>query len=279
MSDKYVVYMYDFGSGTPRYYIGSKSKCSFDTGKLLDCTGKEYFGSSSSTQYWKRMKTEKPNLIIIEECKDSKHALTREIFWLRAVEANTNPEYFNMFVPPDCSFTWSNYGTFRHKEKGTYKRLPRNHPLVKSGVYVGTTAGLHVHTDEFKRVLSERTKNNYYFGGKPNTEASARGLKKFYASPAGIKERKKRSERTRKLFKGKPKSPEQRRNMSIAGKGKNKIVLWNINTGARVNINQSRWEREYKHKPDWRTMLFNKNIIENKQNFRVSSLWSGWRTK
>ena len=160
-------------NGTPPYYyIGSKTNASYVDGKIIDAHGREYYGSSRYPGYHDFINN--VTVEILEQYDDIKHTklLERENFYQKQVNVKTNPDYFNLdYACGHNSYANADFASYKHYITGKCIRLERNHPLVKSGVYVGVTKGVKS-SDEHRKHISEGItgENNGFYGKKHTKE-------------------------------------------------------------------------------------------------------------
>lgn len=172
----FIVYRYTFIGRKekglfPFSYIGSKSNCYIKDGIIHDKYNKQYYGSSSSKLYKESLVVEQPILEILYIGDSSKDVLIKEIEFQKEYNVDANTHYFNKMIANFSSFTFCDYGTFKHKEHShIYKRLPKNHPGVISGEWVGTTKGRKVSGSE-KGVRSRSGILNNFYGRKHSEES------------------------------------------------------------------------------------------------------------
>lgn len=127
----------------PFYYVGMKTLCDYKHGKVIDKSGKCYWGSSVTSSILTALKEEIPFIEVIFESNNEKLVCEKEREILISVDAAKNYKYFNQ---TNGTVNWkthsSEYGTFRHRDySGVCKKLRLDDPLVLSGLYVGTTKG------------------------------------------------------------------------------------------------------------------------------------------
>lgn len=137
-----------------------KTHCDFKCGKIIDESGKLYFGSSTNKSMVSSLKDEIPFIEILFSSEDQKLVCEEERRLLLTVDAARNEEFFNQTNGTvDWTFHSSEYATYRHKDYlDVYKRLKRDDTLVMTGVYVGTTNGIrfpnHPSNDKKRRIGS-----------------------------------------------------------------------------------------------------------------------------
>ncbi|ULA51778.1 hypothetical protein RPN226_gp021 [Escherichia phage vB_EcoM-RPN226] len=156
----------------PFYYIGSKTNASYVDGKIIDSNGHEYYGSSRYPGYYDFI--DNVTVEILEQFDEIEHAelLERENFYQKQVKVKTNPDYFNLdYACGHNSYANSDFASYKHHITGKCIRLERNHPLVKSGEYVGVTKGAKC-SDAHRKLISEAItgENNGFYGKKHSKE-------------------------------------------------------------------------------------------------------------
>lgn len=156
----------------PFYYIGSKTNASYVDGKIIDSNGREYYGSSRYPGYYDFI--DNVTVEILEQFDEIEHAelLERENFYQKQVKVKTNPDYFNLdYACGHNSYANSDFASYKHHITGKCIRLERNHPLVKSGEYVGVTKGAKC-SDAHRKLISEAItgENNGFYGKKHSKE-------------------------------------------------------------------------------------------------------------
>ena len=108
----------------PFMYIGSKSNCTFENGRIITARGKEYFGSSRFKGYNDIVQNESDILIeILHECDVYADALKLELSQHIANDVVLDSRYFNQQFATESSFADPDYKTMRHIETGKICRL------------------------------------------------------------------------------------------------------------------------------------------------------------
>lgn len=184
----------------PNKYIGSKSNCRVESGKIIGLDGREYVGSVKDSTYRELVHHTGYTLYILGTFKNYDQALIAERDAHIANDVVASPEFFNKSIATINNYTNPDYASFKHVTTGKRARLPRNHPKVLAGEWVGVTKGT---------ILTEEHRKKLGLPGKLNP---------FYGKTHSIEQRKIFSETAKRTFKGKPKSNEQRRKMSEARK-------------------------------------------------------------
>ena len=177
----------------PNKYIGSKSNCRIDNGKIIGSNNCEYTGSSKDSVYRELVQHTGYTLYILGIFDSYDEALIAEREAHIANNVVASPEYFNRSIATTNNFTKPDYATYKHSITGKTVRLPRNHPQVISGEWVGVSKGSILTEEERKSRGRAAELNGFY--GKHHTDETKKTL----------------AETAKKTFKGKPKSYEQRR--------------------------------------------------------------------
>jgi hypothetical protein len=214
----------------PYFYIGSKSNCCVVEGKIIDKFGKEYYGSSSWDDYKDIVDDDDVSVIILEEVDgdyDSLLLCEREQQIKNDVVAS--PEYFNKSFCQVNTYSNPNYATYKHIKTNKIVRLPRDHPSVLCGDYVGVTYG-YKQSEEIKKkksIAMSGDKNPFY--GKKHTPETMEIIKN---KNIGKKLSKETCQKMSEKRKGVSKTPEHRSKIGRPGL----IMLKNVNTGQCVRV-------------------------------------------
>ncbi|AKA61894.1 homing endonuclease [Proteus phage vB_PmiM_Pm5461] len=156
----------------PYYYIGSKTNASYVNNKIICSDGKEYYGSSKYKNYYDFI-DDSVEVVILEKYETITHSelLKIESKYQKEVKAKTNPEYFNLdYACSHNSYCNSKYATYKHIKTGKCIRLERNHPLVKSGEYVGVTYGKKLSNCHKSNISKSVSGENNGFYGKTHSK-------------------------------------------------------------------------------------------------------------
>lgn len=199
----HVVYMVTFHrSQLPNKYIGSKSNAKIIDGKIMKNRREVYVGSSSCKLFLEAKETCQFTVEILGVFDEYEDALEAEHNAHVRYDVVAAPEYFNKSIAKVNNYTNPNYATYRHVETGKVARLPRQHPRVLNGEWVGVTKG-HRLTEKHRRNIgnSERGEKNGFYGRRHTEESKRKSGKKIGDA-----------------HRGKPKSAEHRRAMSEAAK-------------------------------------------------------------
>ena len=214
----------------PYFYIGSKSNCHVTDGKIIDKFGKEYYGSSAWENYENIVGDDDVSVVILEEVDGDYNSLLsceREQQIKNDVVAST--EYFNKSFCQVNTYSNPNYATYKHIKTNKIVRLPRIHPSVLCGDYVGVTYGSK-QSEEIKKkksIAMSGDKNPFY--GKKHTPEIMKIIKNKNIGKKLSKETRQKMSEKRK---GVPKSSEHRSKIGRPGL----IMLKNVNTGQCVRV-------------------------------------------
>ena len=215
----------------PYYYVGSKSNCSFIENVIFDAKGKQYWGSSKSKLYRTDLQKYNKSVEVLHVCETYENCIELERKYHMKNDVVANPHYYNLGVATVSTFSKPGYGTYVHST-GKVARLPIDHPAVLSGEWVSVTKGKKFPNKKPKKLIGE---DNPFYGKKhtPNTISKIKRTKKDkWENDLEWREKTSAriSEQTRKLFKGKPKSEEQKRKMSESNGMKNSVLVMNVHT-------------------------------------------------
>jgi hypothetical protein len=198
----HIVYLIKFKRNEfPNKYVGSKSNCVVSENRIFDRHNKVYMGSSKDKQFRTMISLGyEYELQVLGEFDNYEKALQAERDIHIALDVVANIEFFNKAIAAMSTFTNPAYAIYKHLISGKVARLPRNHPMVLSGEWVGITRGITLTAEERKK-RGRAGKLNGFYGRKHNEET-----RKIIAKRIGDAHR------------GKPKSPEHRRKMVEAAK-------------------------------------------------------------
>jgi hypothetical protein len=239
----------------PYFYIGSKSNCRIIDGNIIDKRGNIYYGSSTYDNYDEILKTDNISVEILGTFNTYNECIEYEKEKHLEYDVAASILYFNKSIATINNFTNPDYASYKHKETGEYIRLPKNHPLVLEGTYIGVTKG-NVLSEERRKKCGLKGKNNPFYG-KKHTEETIAILRKKSSEFRHSEETKSKMSEQRK---GIPKSPEHRKKIGRKGL----ISLKNIITKEVVRIpkeqknkyDDSIWVNLYKYK-----MMFDKTQV------------------
>lgn len=217
----------------PNRYIGSKSNCQIYDGKIYNSKvkefkpNKEYFGSSRDKEYKNVVQKHGYKVEILYECTDYKDALNKERELHLKFDVVASTEYFNKSIAQDNTYSNPDFATYRHSSINKCARLPRNHPKVLSGEWVGVTKGSIISPEDRKKRGLSGEKNPFW--KKTHTNEAKEKMSKANAGKKHTIEFKKN---VSKRFKGIPKSEEHKRKIGRSGY----CMLKNIITGESIRI-------------------------------------------
>lgn len=80
----------------PYYYIGSKTKCLYENGLILDSSNKPYYSSCEQDRFISALEHELPLVEVLESDINISELLERERFFQEEANAVQNDEYFNL---------------------------------------------------------------------------------------------------------------------------------------------------------------------------------------
>lgn len=212
----------------PYYYIGSKSNCTFFDGKMVDKSGKFYYGSSEWVNYQELVE----NDIIVTEIlysSDSYEKCISEEYRLHVLfDVVANINYFNKHEATISNYSNPNYATYKHKDTDKIVRLPRLHPLVLCGDYVGVTKW-NILSDEHKEKIHPGygVDNNFY--GRSHSEETKTKLSELQT---GNKHSEETKQKIRDANSGKIFTEEHKKKIGRSGF----IILTNIFTKENIRI-------------------------------------------
>ena len=180
----------------PNRYIGSKSNCIVENGKILTNRKKEYVGSAMDATYKEIVSTFGYTLQVLGEFQTYYDALEAERDLHIKHDVVASCEYFNKSVATISNYADPDYATYKHVGTGKIARLKRNHPLVLSGDWVGVTKGITLSEEDRKKRGRSGNENGFY--GRKHTDET----KQISGKKIGDAHR------------GKPKTAEQRAKMA-----------------------------------------------------------------
>lgn len=199
----HVVYMVTFHRDQlPNKYVGSKSNAKIVDGMIMKNRREVYVGSSNCKLFLEAKETCQFTVEILGAFDEYEDALEAEHNTHVRYDVVASPEFFNKSIARVNNYTDPAYATYRHLGTGKVARLPRNHPKVLNGEWVGITKG-RVLTEEHRRNIGngERGEKNGFYGRRHTEETKRKSGKKIGDA-----------------HRGKPKSTEHRRAMSEAAK-------------------------------------------------------------
>ena len=164
----HIVYLFKFKRNQlPNLYIGSKSNCYIKEGKIFDKKDKLYEGSCDSDMYLEALSKCNYEVFILGEFEVYNDALSMERDAHIANDVVASPNYFNRSIANVNSYTNPEYATYKNVLTGKVARLPRIHPEVLNGNWVGVTKGT-IFTEE-ERLCRGRSGEKNAFYGKSHT--------------------------------------------------------------------------------------------------------------
>jgi hypothetical protein len=184
----------------PNKYIGSKSNCSISNGKIYDSSGRHYIGSATDKTYKAIVECVSYTLQVLGEFKNYDDALRAEQNAHIRYDVVASPEFFNKSIATISNYSDPKFATYKHVVTGKIARLPRDHPKVKSGEWVGVSKGVKF-TDEERKKRGRAGKLNPFYGKTHTPEVIEKIRKAMSISQ-----------------KGKPKSNEHKQKLSEAAR-------------------------------------------------------------
>lgn len=195
-----IVYLIKFKvDSLPNLYIGSKTNCTVVDGKIIDKRGKVYMGSSTDTACKDLIKSGvETELLILGTFDTYEETIQAERTAHIANDVVADPKFFNKSLAMESNYADPSYATYKHIVTGKKARLPRNHPLVLSGEWVGITKGTILTPEQRLTKANYGEKNGFY--GKKHSQETLNFI----------------SENNSKKLKGKVKTDEHKRKLSEA---------------------------------------------------------------
>ncbi len=237
----------------PCYYIGSKSNGTVVNNTILDKRNKEYIGSSTYKDYDEIYHTNQKEIFCLYETSDYKECISVEKYSHILYDVVADIRFFNKGIASINNFSNPDYATYRHTEYDEYRRLPKDHPLVKNKTWVGTSTGT-THSVESRKKCSQPGELNGFYGKHHHKETIDENKIKYQEwlsnNPDYFKVL---SDRASKTFSGKPKSDEQKSKMSDSSKGyitlKHKVTRKCIrikrDSTEHLSLNLDEWSTPY----------------------------------
>lgn len=239
----------------PNSYIGVKSNCRVENNKIYDKHNKIYEGSSTCKNFKELKKLYDYDVIILGEFNNYKDALDFERMKHIENDVVASPIYFNKSISQSNNYTNPNYATYKNILTNKKARLPRDHPEVLNGNWVGITKGIKSSPDVNDKRKRFGQENGFY--GKHHDEKTLKLLSEK-AKQRGRTSWDKRSPESKQRWidaVSRPLSEEHKKNISIAGKGCK--MLQNIHTLEIIKakpgdprVNDPDWVNPKKIKPD-----------------------------
>lgn len=169
---KHIVYLITFekrkeNNQFPYYYIGLKFNCILINNKIITNNGKNYYGSSKFHNY-KNIVKENIDNIKIETLfeSDNKELCTKEESILqKQFNVVLSPEYFNQSISCENNkFINPDYGTYKNIISNKICRLPKDHPDVISGLWVGVSHGRRWFNNGVRSITSYECPDGWKLG-------------------------------------------------------------------------------------------------------------------
>lgn len=246
----HIVYKITFNNrldrGTPPYYyIGSKSNCVYDGGVIYDKNGNPYYGSSTWEGYSDIVGESVDHLSVecLEYCDSYNQCLNVEREYHIKNDVAANPEYFNKTIAMVNTYSDPDYATYKNINTGKVVRLPRDHPMVENGEYVGVTKGV-ILSDEHKSKIGMAGEENPFYGRKHNDHTIQRLSKANLGKTHTSEVRRRMSEKR----KGVPKSEDHK--SKIGRKGL--VMMKNVESGKCLRV--ARDDAEQLDKSVWKPL-------------------------
>lgn len=146
----------------PYYYIGSKSNATYRDGLIIDRRGRPYYGSSTIVGWMDMIESGDVTVEIIKEFDEYTDALNYEAMLQKSLDVVADTRYFNLSIATVNTFTDPAYASYKHTVTGKTVRLPRTHPAVLSGAYVGVSRGRVLSEEERKKRGRSGEQNGFY---------------------------------------------------------------------------------------------------------------------
>jgi len=158
----------------PFMYIGSKSNASIVNGIIYDKNGNPYYGSSCYENYLKIVEEDDISVEVLEKFDEYVDALNYESSIQKKLDVVADPAYFNLGISTVNNFSDPRYATYKHVITEKTVRLPRDHPAVERGEYVGVSKGASLTEEQRKKIGRSGEKNPFY--GKKHSEESRKKM-------------------------------------------------------------------------------------------------------
>jgi len=217
MDKKHIVYLLKVNrKELPNKYIGSKSNCIVANNKIY-CSRGIYVGSSKDKTYKEILTYCDYDVQVLGEFECYSDCLSAEKEIQLKYDVVASVEFFNKSIATINTYHNPEYGTYKH-QSGKIARLPRNHPKVISGEWVGVTKGSTL-SEETKRKIGRPGKTNPFYGKKHSRETKERIGRKIgdahRGKPKSIEQRKKMSEARKRYWVARKKCEKNRQKTSI----------------------------------------------------------------
>lgn len=189
--------------------------------------GREYWGSSKWPNYQQIVAESDKDMQVLYQTEDDIDIIDIERDAINEMDAVASTEFFNLAAPVSNSFTDPNYASYKHVETGKRVRLPRDHPAVLSGMYVGITKG-YKHTEEHKQKIGRAGHLNPFYG-RTHTDETRQAVSDANTGRVHSAEARAKMSESRK---GMPKSRQHRERIGRKGLR----ALKNRDTGECIRI-------------------------------------------
>lgn len=212
----------------PNKYIGSKSNCYINDGKIYDKNDKLYIGSSCDKEYKNLFEYLDFNVHVLGVFESYDECLEKEKQLHIKYDVVASPEFFNKSIACISNFSDPNYATYKHNS-GKIARLPRNHPRVLSGEWYGITKGISLSEERKEKIRKDMLGSKNPFYGKKHTDETKQTISN---TNLGRKRTEEFKLNMSKRFKGISKTKEHRRKIGRKGL----CMLQNTKTGENIRI-------------------------------------------
>lgn len=163
----------------PNRYIGSKSNIQIQDGKMIH-RKKEYSGSSTVSGYKEILLECGYSVEILASFDNYQEALEAEKSTHVLYDVVASKEFFNKAIATVNSYSDPAFATYKHTEVDKIARLPRNHPQVLAGIWVGVSKGSkQAASANQKRSQSLLGEKNHFFGKKHTEESKQKAATKI----------------------------------------------------------------------------------------------------
>ena len=229
----HIVYLMKFNrEQLPNLYIGSKSNCSFIDGKILDKSGKLYEGSCKSDSFLEARETCSYVVFILGAFGTYNEALLleKDCHIINDVVASTF--FFNRAIATISNYANPDFATYKNISTDKVARLPRMHPEVLNGNWVGVTKGVTLSEEERAARGRSGIENGFY--GKTHSDETLEHLSEI-AIIRGSTSWDGRSDESKNIFLDMAKQPKSEEHKNKIGR-KGMIMLQNIQTLKYIRI-------------------------------------------
>lgn len=219
----------------PFFYIGYKTNATYRNGLLYDKHNKPYYSSSKSKILLDEVKNNPAGIIvdILYQSEDPSECQNKEREFQLENDVILNPDYFNMAITPINVFNLPNYGSYKHRDYPDKKvRLPRDHELVLSGIYVGITKGMKIDKSSIRGIGNFKDINGNIIRCRIDDPRVQSG--DLVGITKGRELTKKERDSMSLARRGKPKSEDHKRKIGEANKGNKRPDVVKRFTGTKV---------------------------------------------